>query len=239
MSRLCVIGNSHVGSLKKAWVEHLRERKDVQPTFFASRGWLMAQMYPMKGKLVCKSAELRKMLEFTSGGKDEVVASDYDEFLIYGVNAKPHFSPPSGTCSRAVINRAIEDSIVNTLSYYLLRQLRTLTDKPIYIGHCPLWAAVSVKSNPHPAAYIEGVSMANRIFYCRQGAELVPQPLETIVNGDATDPKFLRGATRLAVGDALDDLAQPETDRSHMNAEFGRLWWSKFFATRAPAEDST
>lgn len=230
MIRLCVIGNSHVASLKKAWDELASDHPEVQLTFFACRGWHLFKLFAEEGSLRCKGEALKQILAFTSGGASEVRVDDYDRFLIYGSDARPYFTAPSEVYSRAAVMQSVYDSVGGTLAYYLLRQLRLLTDKPIYVGHCPLLGAESVRSRVTPQTFIDGVEFVNRVFYSALNAELVPQPIETIVNGMSTDPVYTRGATKLAVGDALDDVTQPDTDRSHMNGEFGALWLQQFLA---------
>lgn len=228
MIRLCVIGNSHVASLKKGWNELSGQYPDVRLTFFACRGRHLLRLAARDGCLTSDIEALRQILSFTSGGSPEVRVSEYDRFLIYGSEARPYFTSPSEVFSRAVVMQSVHDSVEGTLAVHLLRQLRLLTDKPVYIGHCPLVGAKEVRSRQNPKTFVDGIALANRVFYESLCAELVAQPIETIVNGMATDPVYVRGATRLAVGDALDDLPQPETDFSHMNGEFGRLWLMRF-----------
>jgi hypothetical protein len=228
MIRLCVVGNSHVASLKKAWNELSRQHPEVQITFFACRGRHLFRLVARDGCLSCDVAALRQILSFTSGGASEIRVADYDQFLIYGSDARPYFTFPGEVFSRAVVMQSVYDSVGGTLAYYLLRQLRRLTDKPVYVGHCPLLGAKEVRFRQKPQTYIDGIDFINRVFYNTLRAELVPQPIATIVNGTATDPAYVRGATRLAVGDALDDVPQPETDLSHMNGEFGKLWLTQF-----------
>jgi hypothetical protein len=200
----------------------------VQVTFFACRGRHLFNLTAKDGCLSCDGAALKQILEFTSGGSSEIRVAAYDQFLIYGADARPYFTSPGEVFSKAALMQSVYDSIGGTLAYHLLRQLRQLTDKPVYVGHCPLLGAKEVRRRPSPKTFVDGVAFVNRVFYRALKAELVPQPIETIVNGMATDPIYVRGATRLAVGDALDDVAQPETDLSHMNGEFGKLWLTQF-----------
>lgn len=229
MIRLCVIGNSHVASLKKAWDNFAEPPPDLRLTFFACRGRHLFWLTARDGCLSCDVPELKQILSFTSGGASEIRVSEYDQFLIYGSEARPYFTSPTEVFSRAAVVQSVNDSVGGTLAYHLLRQLRRLTDKPVYIGHCPLPGAPEVRSRQKPTTYVDGIAFVNRVFYGALHSELVPQPIETIVNGMATDPIYVRGATRLAVGDALDDLPQPVTDLSHMNGEFGELWLTRFF----------
>lgn len=230
MIRLCVIGNSHVASLKKAWNDLSGQYPGVRITFFACRGRHLFNLAAKDGCLSCDGEVLKQILAFTSGGASEVRVSEYDQFLIYGSDARPYFTSPGEVFSRAAVMQSVYDSVGGTLAYHLLRQLRLLTDKPVYVGHTPLLGAKEVRSRQRPATFVDGIAFVNRVFYSAFKAELVPQPIETVVNGMATDPVYVPGATRLAVGDALDDLAQPVTDLSHMNGEFGKLWLTQFLA---------
>ena len=63
----------------------------------------------------------------------------------------------------------------------------------------------------------------------RLKAELIEQPLETIVNGGETHPQFSKGSKRLAIGDGFDDHPHPDEDNIHMNEAFGALWLQALF----------
>lgn len=72
--------------------------------------------------------------------------------------------------------------------------------------------------------YISGISLLNAERYLSFDAELIAQPVETIVDGCRTEPQFSVGSRRLSVGSFIDDELHPDSDKSHMNEAFGELW---------------
>ena len=73
------------------------------------------------------------------------------------------------------------------------------------------------------------MQLINSKFHRPLGAELVMQPLSTIVDGMHTRIDFSRGSRRLLVQDRKHEVLHPVEDRGHMNDEFGKLWLELFF----------
>jgi hypothetical protein len=226
--KICVLGNSHVGSLKRGWDLIRSEFRGQEITFFAHRAGGLIGLMPHQGKLVPNNEELAKALAFTSGGKREIDPKEYDVFLIYGAITNASFIQDSQHYSRAVRERTLSDLVANSLAFILLKRLRTLTDKAIFIGHMPLLAATEILFKTTPSDYLANLKLANEVSYRPLNAELVTQPLSTIVNGANTHPAFSKGSKRLAIGDRYDDEAHPETDTDHMNDRFGEIWLREF-----------
>lgn len=229
MMKICIMGNSHVGSLKRGWDEIVGNYPEQEITFFAQRADGLNELISKNGKLIPKSEELAKALEFTSGGKKEINPSEYDVFVIYGAGANINFVKDNQFYSSAVIESSLNDLVANTLSFNLLKRLRTLTTKAVFIGHMPLIAAKEVLSEDIPDDYIARVALINDVIYHPLNAELVTQPLSTIVNGNNTHPDFSKGSKRLAIGDSFDDEYHPDDDTGHMNDKFGAIWLTEFF----------
>ena len=57
----------------------------------------------------------------------------------------------------------------------------------------------------------------------------MPQPQQALVHKWFTDRKFSTGPTRLDVGDEIAGQVHPDSDVTHINKEFGRLWPDDFF----------
>lgn len=227
--KICVLGNSHVGSLKRGWDEIKGDYPEHEITFFAQRSDGLEDLVACGGKLIANTEKLAKALEFTSGGKKEIDPSQYDIFLIYGAGVNINFVADNRFYSTAVIASSLNDLVTNTLSFSLLKRLRALTDKSVFIGHLPLAPAIELLSDAMPSDYVARVKLINAITYHPLNAELVRQPSSTMINGKNTHPDFSKGSKALAVGDSGDNVFHPESDSDHMNDKFGEIWLREFF----------
>lgn len=228
--KICVIGNSHVGALKRGWDLIAPQHPKVEITFFAHRGDGMASVKVENGSLVPTTNELNVAISHTSGGLNRITPDDYDIFLIYGLRAKPNFVNKAQFISSQARFQALEDLTLDKLSFSLLIMLRELTDKKVYIGHDPLPAAITIKSEGNSPEYMAGIALLNKAIYKPMSAELVTQPLATIVNQRSTHPAFSQGSKRLAIGDKLDNQNHSAGESGHMNDEFGKIWLTSFLS---------
>ena len=98
--KICVIGNSHVASLKEGY-DSLKQSNprwaDIDLTFFAARAKLIMALDIIHGAdgasllAGAKGSELETSIEYTSGGKKVIDLRDYDHCLLYGAYYLPQF----------------------------------------------------------------------------------------------------------------------------------------------------
>lgn len=226
---LCIIGNSHTGALKRAWDKVHTQNPDINITFFAHRAHGLKGLKIKENSLTPDNENLKKALEFTSGGINTILPDNYDYILIYGLGAKPNFSD-NKFFSKEVQVLAAKDLTLDTLSFEILKKIRSITDKKIFIGHDPLKTTYNIRHTGKAVQYEKGIENINNLIYSHFNAELVAQPAETTVNGNATHPAFSKGSKRLSVGDSADDELHPEKDIGHMNDEFGVIWLNYFIS---------
>ena len=226
--KIAVIGNSHIASLKRGY-ETLSRRSAHELVFFGGRGLALKDMEVDDCCLVPTSNASRKSISFTSGGIDRINVNDFDAFLLYGLEAKALIVPQSRFYSDAVIRRSAYDVVHEKLCYEILLKLRSITEKPIFIGHNPLRGAHKKPGNSDTSSYERGIEYLNQIVYAHLNALVIPQPKKTIVHGDSTDILYAQGSKRLAIGDDNDDALHPTIDVTHMNDAFGALWLKSFF----------
>ena len=226
--KICVMGNSHVGSLKRGWDEIKADYGGHHVTFFAHRSDGLEGLIVQDGKLIPTNEKLATALEFTSGGRKDIDPEEYDVFVIYGAGLNIGFKKDDVFYSRAVVECSLNDLVSNTLSFTLLKRLRRLTGKPAFLGHLPLVPAGTISAETTPSDYLARVDLINEVVFRSLNAELVRQPLSTIVNGSNTHPDFSKGSKALAIGDSGDDVFHPESDSDHMNDQFGQIWLRDF-----------
>lgn len=227
--RLCILGNSHVGALKRAWDARgtANPEADVAPTFFASRHRGLSQARVEGRHLVPGTEDLARDLAFTSGGDGTVALDDFDAFLVYGLFV-PAYRDAGQSYSAACRMAALHDHFDHRIGVILAQSLRAAVDVPVLIAHDPLPADPGGVQG-RPAArrdhYRDTIAMVNERFFAPAGLTMLAQPAETRVPERPffTRAAYARGSRRLAVGDALDDGAHPHEDRLHMNDAFGAL----------------
>lgn len=228
--RVCIVGNSHVAALKSAWSELSESYRGITIDFFAGRGSSLKYLGVDGEKIYPKVDGVKKSFEFTSGGKSCIYPDQYDIFLVYGVGAKAFFVNPTKNYSAAVIDAAAKDHVKDTLSFRILKNIRSITDKKIFVGHDPLPAFKGEIEKPVARIYLSGLSVVNALVYGEVNAELVAQPEDTIVNNRFTKSDYSKGSKRLAAGAKNDNEEHSEADNMHMNERFGEKWLLNFFS---------
>lgn len=228
--KLVIIGNSHIGSLRRAWEEISGNYPSVEIVFFGSKRDTLKHMKVQGRKIVPTDNIVLKSISFVSGGRSSIDPAEFDVALIYGAQAEPFFFPVNSFYSSQVIRRTMEDLARGRVHFKLANMIRRLSDMPVYIGHTPLRAARKRPRDQSLDSYTRGLALLNEVVFAPMSVRMVSQPLETIVNGNGTDMKYTVGSRRLAVGNAGDDELHSEKDRYHMNEEFGKLWLEKFFS---------
>lgn len=226
--RLCVLGNSHSGALKLAWDTLAGSYPDVSITFFASRGSTLNRLKLSGNRLVPHSQLVASQMAFTSGGSRQVCLSDFDAFLVYGLRWE--LPRPDRRLSLAVQRQLLSDVFETSLGAKLCRSIRKRCNARIYVAHTPQLASEKAAPPPQLVQYDEVYQVMHALLQS-QGLELLKQPPETLANGWDTKLRFARGSRALDVGDARSNKLHSDTDRSHMNADFGRIYLEHALAT--------
>jgi hypothetical protein len=246
VTRVCIIGNSHLAAWKLGW-DRLREgAKDFDVTFFGSPRNTMHALSVQEGRLVPTLPELQNSLVFTSGGTGEIVAADYDLFCLVGLGygarwivdlhrdhrAESHgcrvgtFTLVSDACFEAAIRGTFSDM----LALQTYRKLREITAAPVVLAPHPLPSLDIMSSEdpqePHWRVVAEAgddrsvVELMDRVNRGWQGLRILPQPADTLAQPLFTQPRFSLGSVRLSQGF---QHKHPESDHFHMNADYGAI----------------
>lgn len=225
--KLAIIGNSHIGSLKRGWDKISASHAGIEPVFFGARQQGLRHLRVQGKELVPTEDWVRDSIRFTSGGQESISLTEFDSILIYACAAPAFFLAEGSFYSQQAFRRTM-DGFRQRLYFHLASRARKLTDRPIWIGHTPLPAAEK-RTSADVGDYIRGMQFINKMHFEPMGTYAISQPADTIVNGRATDIKYSQGSRSLAVGDAVDDALHAATDTLHMNDEFGALWLQEFF----------
>lgn len=229
--KICVIGNSHVGAIKRGWLSLSNQYPDIEIVFFASRSTTMGDLLVSTDNqnLYADNEKLKKTLEFTSGGYEEISVDDYDLFLVYGLQCKSLLIDPAVFYTQSFLTALIEAHVVKTLSFSTIKKLRMLTNKKIFVGHNPLFSINrGEKRKAVSQSYLNGCYIMNSLFYSTINCKIISQPGQTIVNGIYTDSIFSENSRRLSVGEINDNEKHSLDDLGHMNDYFGEVWLKSF-----------
>lgn len=226
--KLCVLGNSHLASLKLAWDQIADQQSDFELTFFGSprMGMNALRAEPEAKKLFTPKEGVADHLAQSSGGLREIDYTKYDAFLLYGL----FFGAPrlDKRHSDAVKQATINDMIQSSLALQTARKLGKLGEKHVFFGLEPLLSDGGEK-------LIEAGNLEPNLLEYRDITEhiarrlkrpywhLLSQPEETIDRLLTTNPEYGKGSVRL-LPHAKKGSVHPARDVHHMNAEYGKLY---------------
>lgn len=226
--KLCVIGNSHVGALKRAWSTRAEAHPEMSVTFFAGRGGSTRAVAVEDGQIVAKTDALRDQFAFTSGGPDRIDPTHFDVFLAYGGLHGARTGDAAQAVSAAFARRATVERARESMLYKHARLLRDVTDKPVFAAPAPLPAARDGVDPPRIVPLAVEMELIDEALFAPLGVDLVPQPPQTR-DGEATMGEFAQGSERL---ESLREGAgvHGAAETAHMNEAYGDIWLEAFLA---------
>jgi len=214
--KICVIGNSHIASLKLGWDRIGRDFPTLELTFFGARGYRMEQLQTQGEKLVPQTKALKQILAHTSGSAGEINLPKYHACLVYGLFLRlpkmaPHLSAAVKSCVAA-------DALQASLSYETLGKIRAASPIPVFVGHDPL---TCFKGETRPA-----IPYTEALAYLRAAVDLadvriLEQPKHTLEQDRFTRSSYLSGAIKLEQQETAPREDQPDDNMGHMNGDFG------------------
>ena len=244
MKKLLIIGNSHVGSLKRAW-DGMRSTydMDVELSFAATRGQGLLNAHIKNGVLSIENdPHAERGLVHTYGRKTlDLLKPGFDHILVYGLKLEPNFlitydSFADRHYSEKCKEIAIGDTFRQVWGFNFARRIQQVVGFDVWMS-CPMQAVNSCtpknnsdKYSAERAAQInEAVQFVNQKVLKALHIKYLIQPLETFdINACRTMKKFARGSRRLSIGDSHDGEMHPIDDVVHMNEEFGKRFLRKF-----------
>jgi len=229
--KICIIGNSHIATLKRAWDDELAERyPNFRLTFFGAVQIKLLGLQIENGVLTPNNQSLADNLKFTSGGQSTINPADFDEILIVGLcrDVNTLVENFETGYSSAVIEQAIIDYWDKSNLAKLLTRVAKIHSGRIFAGHNPL-RSIGVDAPIGTGQYPRFVDLSNQLGLAKFKTELIPQPGETLIDGKSTAQKFCSQSVRLSVGVPRDSHVHSDVELAHMNAAFGAIWLEHFF----------
>jgi len=247
VSRVCVIGDSHTGALRRAVMDPSRPKPVESLRFFAAPTETWKHLRPQGGRLVAGTDELRQSMAAHSHGRDSIELDQYDQFIVIGLGfAMAHMvGLYRMNCCDSIADpkrqkRRLSDGcfvaataglLLNTWAMRVARLIRSVTDKPITVVSTPNPAAGLPESYlpagfpPFYDAVRDGVADAFGMLFrvaCdrlarQQNLRIVPPPPEVAENGVFNHREFS------LLPEDIESV--PERDRMgwmlHGNAQYG------------------
>ena len=224
--RLCVLGNSHVGALKRAAEDVCLQHPDLRIGFFAARSNESRDMDIFDGRYGPKSAALAAQFALTSGGLRDIDPAQWDAYLIYGFGGRRRQGDTPRRFSLSFRQAVLLERVRGSLLPTHARALRRLTDAPIFAALAPL----AVQTEDKPALRLlpprTECALVQTEICNPLGVTLVLQPDASLAGETATRPEFSHNAAKLEQAGRAAQTEQQE--HRHMNAAYGRLWLTEF-----------
>lgn len=247
MKRICVIGNSHIAAIKQAWDELAPDHPGLKMSFFASGGMRLKDLKADDGKLAPSTQYLTERF-YSDTGEKAIDPSQYDVFILvalgYGLthiiftaldyradSMNTGLSPYKHLVSDACFKEAATDKLDGMAVTSVLRELRSLTDKPVILLAQPLPSARKLY-RCKTGQFKDIVNYGDKLMdiWLEYGRKLskdyrikiVYQHPVTVKERFFTRGKFSGG---VHLSEKLDDYSRPAppADMHHMNTNFGKL----------------
>ena len=251
MTKLLMIGNSHVAALRLGWPLAAAELPGLVPDLFGAHARNIVNLEDAGGGELRMSGN--PFWHFEAGQEPDRATSiwpaNYDAVAIVGCDFGPlnvfrtyrryHFNGLTGrrkqALTRELFRRAVRISMDESAAVFLVNLIRTVCDKPILLLPTPMPAengyADTEKTSMEPwQAAVEAKDDAPLLAIydelCqrmrRQGITVIAQPALTLATPMSTLQEYSDDSVRLR---ADEQMLHPENDYFHMNARYGALMW--------------
>ncbi|MDQ2094358.1 hypothetical protein [Rhodalgimonas zhirmunskyi] len=241
MRRVCFIGNSHVGSVKRA-ADEIKDSgvlDGVDVTIFGSHRDSLKTLKIRDGYLVSDDDFVQKNFHWTSGGSTKVKISEYDEIcFILGRSIFDFTKFQAGTDIPFISNNLAMKLVNAALNTWPMRlAMRTAKEsdnvqvthvgRPFVSAEAPLSKAILARFS-EPESKISSRTEQLRTLMDEKSTEVsegnfrfMKPPTATLEeHGLFTQHIFCQGSIRL--GKKM-NKSHSTDDYGHMNADYGRL----------------
>lgn len=245
MTRIIVIGNSHVAALKTGWEEIAAEYPGVEMEFFAAPGYNFVRFHLWDGLNFGLTPEeaARPDAAFDAYGRPSVDLSGADVVIRAGLAGRFYdiadlmrgfdIEGLRETGAPQILSRAAFDAFCAAIAEGVApgpewrgwdKPRLFLLPAPIRSADCIGSASKQFRRLQFLGRNGEGAREVVLAYFAQVervlaglGFEFIPHPAETLLPNGLTDTRFARGPSRFA------DLAPGARDMTHMNGEYGKL----------------
>jgi hypothetical protein len=253
MTKICMIGNSHVAAMRLAWDKVAADYPTVDAHIYGAHA----------RNLVSVQADAQKELRFDGpplwsfragdepgrarsiplGGCDAIVivGCDFGPTCVFRTYKRYHFAGLKGRRKQALtrdyFKRGVAAAVDESAAGVLAKTIRAVVGVPVLLVPAPLPAESGfadfdkTKMEPYRAAQEAGDGQNLMEIYdelCGDldagGLHVIRQPEITKASPLSSLQRYSDNSTRLR---ADDDALHPENDYFHMNEEYGSLVWAE------------
>ena len=232
--KVLIIGNSHVGSLKRGYDLFPEElKKKFELFFLAARGNELKNLKVTSGLIFSDELSAKQQIKFTYGHEQldlNKLAPDY--ILMYGLDIEfPYkfFSDCMQKNYSTKFGSVCFDDLTSGWGFSLAKQIRENYQGHIAISS-PLIAKPFGTENSIQCDNLKNeleniLIYANKNFYNTLGLNYFLQPFSTFdIKSMMTFHKYTVGSTRLAIHKNSIQELHPTDDVVHMNDMFGNIF---------------
>ena len=232
---ILVVGNSHAGSLKRAYDNVFGDINNVKFHFVASRGKRLSSMEVIEGVLSSKKPKLMKDIEHTFGSAlVDINKLDLDAVLMYGLELTIPFDFVRSVINKVYSKQFVEEcfkELSKKFGYRLANNIAVNTSVPTYIAS-PFFSGKGIHKEKYSSDLYtqkhEEIAAFQEQFLNNLKLRYFLQPIETFNPNCETFTEYATGSKRLAVGGKRDDKLHPTSDYRHMNDTFGKIFIQSF-----------
>ena len=172
--KVCVLGNSHLASMKTGWDLVRDAFPDHELTFFGAPKAMMDDLSLEGNCLVPGNEKLRRKLNGFSNGLDAIDIDAFDAFIVVGLQFGPRrlaqlyrthrsmsfewrsalneLAPmvskdePVTAISERLFSDAIIAGLTDTMAIRIIDMIRDVTEKPIYLVSAPYFSELALET---------------------------------------------------------------------------------------------
>lgn len=257
---LCVLGNSHLASMKSGWDLIEQQYGDMALTFFGAPKAMMDDLELDGNALVPGNDKLKSKLKMFSGGFETIDLNAYDAFVINGLQFGPRrlaqlyrthrslsfewreplkeLSPMSSRedsvtmISERLFNDALIAGLTDTMAMRIIEMIRDVTEKPIYLVSAPFFSELAMETGDWDVGLGAGdiEQLAQR--YRKFARHACPVHVSLVL----TPNRLVRHGFFTAKEYAVEPRSDGFQDLVHTNAEYGAAMLRSVFATIRKAD---
>lgn len=232
---ICIIGNSHIGSLKTAWDEVKDSNEGVNLTFFGAGGANLSSLVLDNNKIKSDDPFVSERFKTTSRGLKEIDLLAFDVFVLHGLgfthpypllNNYSLVNDSNQYISRQCFISTLHDYLNESLAIKICKLIRKASEKQIILSSQPnlnesSLDKVNLKSffQMNPASYFEIFADEMKQIEKNIGLKYIAPPSETISNYFYSKSEYMVGSSTIT--GKVNDRAT--ADQKHANKDYGLI----------------
>ena len=235
--RIIIIGNSHVGALKRAWDQLKDSYIGIEIYFVAAASDLIKNLEIHGNKILTQNSLLNENIKLTFGNYEiDYKKLNPDVCLFYGMNmgCPSRFIRRStlGNFTKHFVNNAMNDYFSSHAWGYEIAEMISLKFKGNFYASHPIASSHDIKLETFSDESYEWVSNAVSYFnkiLIKKNIKYFIQPYKTFhPSRYQTFLEFSINSQRLGIEDGPDAKKHPNNDFTHMNNKFGTVFLESF-----------